>query len=133
MTKTETKSKSANSHKTLALLDVHAILHRAYHALPEFLSSKGEPTGALYGLASMLMKIITDLKPDYIVACYDLPQKTFRHEAYDAYKAGRAKTDEALIMQLKNSRQIFEGFNIPMYDSPGFEADDILGTIVEQI
>ena len=122
-----------NETKTLVLLDAHAIIHRAYHALPEFLSSKGEPTGALYGLASMLMKIITDLKPDYIVACYDLPQKTFRHEAYDGYKKGRAKTDEALIVQLKNSRQIFEAFNIPMYDSPGFEADDILGTIVEKV
>lgn len=120
------------SNKTLVLLDAHAIIHRAYHALPEFLSAKGEPTGALYGLSSMLMKIITDLKPDYIVACYDLPQKTFRHEAYSAYKAGRAKTDVALITQLKNSRQIFEGFNIPVYDAPGFEADDILGTIVEK-
>ena len=118
--------------KKLVLLDAHAIIHRAYHALPEFLSSKGEPTGALYGLSSMLMKIIIDLKPDYIVACYDLPQKTFRHEAYDGYKAGRAKADDALIMQLKNSRQIFEGFNIPIYDAPGFEADDVLGTIVEK-
>ena len=91
----------AKNNKTLVLLDSHAIIHRAYHALPEFLSSSGEPTGALYGLSSMLMKIITELKPDYIAACYDLPQKTFRHEAYDAYKAGRAKTDEALIVQLK--------------------------------
>ena len=118
--------------KTLVLLDAHAIIHRAYHALPEFLSSAGEPTGALYGLSTMLMKIITELKPDYIVACYDLPQKTFRHEAYDAYKAGRAKADEALISQLKNSRKIFEAFNVPIYDAPGFEADDILGTIVEK-
>ncbi|MFA6273739.1 MAG: DNA polymerase [Candidatus Paceibacterota bacterium] len=122
-----------NDTKTLVLLDSHAIIHRAYHALPEFLSSKGEPTGALYGLTSMLMKIITDLKPDYIVACYDLPQKTFRHEAYDAYKAGRAKTDEALISQLKDSRKIFEAFNIPTYDAPGFEADDVIGTIVEKM
>ncbi len=119
--------------KTLVLLDSHAIIHRAYHALPEFLSSKGEPTGALYGLSTMLMKIITDLKPDYIVACYDLPQKTFRHEAYDQYKAGRAKTDDALVLQLKNSRQIFEAFNVPIYDAPGFEADDVLGTIVEKL
>ena len=119
--------------KTLVLLDAHAIIHRAYHALPEFLSSKGEPTGALYGLTSMLMKIVTDLKPDYIVACYDLPQKTFRHEAYDAYKAGRAKADEALVLQLINSRQIFDAFGVPIYDAPGFEADDVLGTIVEQI
>jgi len=122
-----------SSKKSLVLLDAHAIIHRAYHALPEFLSSKGEPTGALYGLSSMLMKIITDLKPDYIVACYDLPQKTFRHEVYEAYKGTRAKADEALIFQLKNSRKIFEAFNIPIYDSPGFEADDLLGTIVEKM
>ena len=119
--------------KTLVLLDAHAIIHRAYHALPDFLSSKGEPTGALYGLASMLMKIVTDLKPDYIVACYDLPGKTFRHEVYDGYKAKRLKTEDALIHQLKNSRQIFEAFNVPIYDSPGFEADDVLGTIVEKL
>ncbi len=116
----------------LVLLDAHAIIHRAYHALPEFLSSKGEPTGALYGLSSMIMKIVTDLKPDYIVACYDLPGKTFRHVAYDAYKAGRAKADDALITQLKKSRAIFEAFNIPIYDSTGFEADDVLGTICEK-
>ncbi len=121
-----------NKAKTLVLLDSHAIIHRAYHALPEFMSSEGIPTGALYGLSTMIMKIITDLKPDYIVACYDLPQKTFRHEAYDAYKAGRKKTDDALVLQLQNSRSIFEAFNIPIYDSPGFEADDILGTIVEK-
>lgn len=120
-----------NKDKTLVLLDAHAIIHRAYHALPDFMSSSGEPTGALYGLSTMLMKIVSELKPDYIIACYDLPQKTFRHEAYDAYKAGRAKTDDALVVQLKNSRKIFEAFNIPIYDAPGFEADDVLGTIVE--
>lgn len=118
--------------KLLVLLDAHAIIHRAYHALPDFLSSGGEPTGALYGVSNMLMKIIADLKPDYIVACYDLPQKTFRHIAYDAYKAGRAKADDALISQLISSRKIFEAFSIPIYDAPGFEADDVLGTIVEK-
>ena len=125
--------KDANNSKTLVLLDAHAIIHRAYHALPEFMSSKGEPTGALYGLSTMLMKIIGDLKPDYIVACYDLPDKTFRHEVYEAYKGKRAKTDDALITQLINSRKIFEAFNIPIYDAPGFEADDVLGTIVEKL
>ncbi len=128
MPKTDQKSS-----KTLVLLDAHAIIHRAYHALPEFLSSEGVPTGALYGISTMLMKIVGDLKPDYIVACYDLPEKTFRHEAYDGYKAGRAKTDDALISQLNSSREIFEAFNIPMYDAPGFEADDILGTIVSNL
>ncbi len=119
--------------KVLVLLDAHAIIHRAYHALPDFSASTGEPTGALYGLSNMLMKIIDDLKPDYIVACYDLPEKTFRHEAYDGYKAGRAKSDPALIAQLISSRKIFEAFNIPIYDAPGFEADDELGTIAEMM
>ena len=117
----------------LILLDSHAIIHRAYHALPDFMNSRGEPTGAIYGLATMLFKIITDLKPDYIVACFDLPKKTFRHEAYDAYKAGRAKADEALVAQLISSRDFFKALSIPMYECEGFEADDLLGTITEQL
>lgn len=122
-----------NNKKRLVLLDSHAIIHRAYHALPDFFSSSGEPTGALYGISNMIMKIILDLKPDYIVACYDLPQKTFRHEAYDDYKKGRAKADDALVSQIIKSRKIFEAFNIPIYEAPGFEADDLLGTIVEKM
>ncbi|HAO64466.1 TPA: hypothetical protein DCQ44_00605 [Candidatus Taylorbacteria bacterium] len=117
----------------LILLDAHAILHRAYHALPDFASSKGEPTGALYGIATMLIKIIQDLKPDYIVACFDLPQPTHRHEAYAEYKAGRHKADEELIAQIIRSRDVFAAFGVPMYDKPGFEADDILGTIVDKL
>jgi DNA polymerase-1 len=119
--------------KTIVLLDTHAIIHRAYHALPEFTSSKGEPTGALYGLATMLFKIITELKPDYIVACYDLPKKTFRHEAYDGYKKGRAKTDDALVAQIIRSRDFFKSFSIPMYECEGYEADDLLGTISSSV
>ncbi|MFA5773520.1 MAG: DNA polymerase [Candidatus Paceibacterota bacterium] len=117
----------------LILLDSHAIIHRAYHALPEFMNSRGEPTGAIYGLATMLFKIITELKPDYIIACFDLPKKTFRHEAYDNYKAGRAKTDETLVSQLIRSRDFFKACSIPIYEYEGFEADDLLGTIAEQI
>ncbi len=127
------KSKEKSSEKTLILLDAHAILHRAYHALPEFSSSKGEPTGALYGLSTMIMKIIKDLKPDYIVGCFDLPQPTFRHEAYEAYKLGRAKAEDDLIHQIKRSRDIFSALGIPAYELPGFEADDLLATIVEKM
>lgn len=125
------KKISKKETKTLALLDVHAILHRAYHALPDFQSSKGEPTGALYGLCTMLIKLVKDVDPDYIAACYDLPEPTMRHEVYDGYKAGRKKTDDALVHQLERSKDIFKAFHIPMYSSPGFEADDMLGTIVE--
>jgi len=126
-------AKDSNTKEKLVLLDTHAIIHRAYHALPEFMNSKGEPTGALYGLATMLFKIINDLKPDYIAACFDLPKKTFRHEAYKDYKAGRAKADEALVAQLIRSREFFKALSIPMYECEGFEADDLLGTISEQV
>ena len=121
------------SQKTLVLLDVHAILHRAYHALPEFESSKGEPTGALYGLCTFLIKLVKDLKPDYIIACYDLPGGTMRHEVYKDYKAGRKEIDKELISQLERSKDVFTALNISMYSSPGFEADDMLGTIVEKL
>lgn len=115
------------------LLDAHAILHRAYHALPDFTSPKGEPTGALYGVVAMLLKIIEELKPDYIAACFDLPKPTYRHEVYDGYKAGRPKTDDLLIAQIERSRDVFAACNIPVFENPGFEADDILGSIVEQV
>ncbi|MCE9628472.1 MAG: hypothetical protein K8Q91_00515 [Candidatus Vogelbacteria bacterium] len=124
--------KKNNQTKTLVLFDAHAILHRAYHALPDFTSTSGEPTGALYGLAAMLIRIIAELKPDYMAACYDLPEPTFRKQVYEAYKAGRAKTDDALVAQMDRSREIFTAFNIPIYDKPGFEADDIIGTIVAE-
>ncbi|MEK7081463.1 MAG: DNA polymerase [Patescibacteria group bacterium] len=127
------KKEAKESRKKLVLLDAHAIIHRAYHALPEFSTSKGQPTGGLYGVSAMLIKIINELKPDYIVACYDLPKPTFRHEVYKDYKAGRAKAEEDLISQIIESRKIFEAFNIPIYEKEGFEADDILGTIVEEL
>ena len=125
--------KESSKRKRLVLLDAHAIIHRAYHALPEFTSSKGEPTGALYGLAAMLLKMIQDLKPDYLVACYDLPGPTYRHEVYEGYKGKRPQLDESLAQQLNRSRDIFAVFNIPIYEHPGFEADDMLGTIVEEM
>ncbi len=117
----------------LILLDAHAILHRAYHALPDFMTAKGEPTGALYGLSAMLIGIIENFKPDYIVACYDVKGPTYRHEAYKEYKAQRKVADDELITQMKRSRDIFTALNIPIYDKQGFEADDMLGTIVEQL
>ncbi len=123
----------AKSKKTLVLLDVHAILHRAYHALPEFKSSKGEPTGALYGLCTFLIKLTKDVKPDYIIACNDLAGPTMRHDVYDGYKDGRKKTDEALVAQFDRALDVFKAMNIPIYSSPGFEADDMLGTIVEKL
>ncbi|HVV15207.1 MAG TPA: DNA polymerase [Candidatus Paceibacterota bacterium] len=121
------------SKKRLVILDTHAILHRAFHALPDFASSKGVPTGALYGLVSMLVRIASDLKPDYIAAAFDLPKPTHRHLAYDKYKSHRPKTDDALVAQIEQSREVLKAFGIPLYENEGFEADDVIGTIVEEM
>lgn len=118
--------------KRLVILDTHAIIHRAYHALPELSSSKGEPTGGLYGLLSILLKIIKDFGPDYIVAATDLPGPTFRDAVYKDYKGTRAKTDDALIDQIKKMPALLEAFGIPVYSAKEFEADDVIGTIVER-
>jgi len=123
---------ASKNKKKLVILDAHAILHRAYHALPDFTSPAGEPTGALYGVVAMILKIIEEFKPDYVVACYDLPEPTYRHDAFSDYKGKREKTDDALITQINRSRDILDVFNIPIYEKVGFEADDLLGTISHQ-
>jgi DNA polymerase-1 len=125
--------KKENKNKRLILLDSHAIIHRAYHALPQFSNVKGEPTGALYGLVAMLLKIIQELKPDYIVATFDLHGPTFRHHAAESYKAGRKENDADLDLQLERSLDIFKAFGIPVYSHENFEADDMIGTIVEKM
>ncbi len=119
--------------KRIILLDSHAIIHRAYHAIPDFASSKGEPTGALYGLVSMLLKMTADLKPQYVAAARDLPGGTYRHTVYEAYKATRMEADKALVAQLIRAPNVFESFGIPLYEASGFEADDVLATIVRQL
>ncbi|MDB5254078.1 MAG: polA [Parcubacteria group bacterium] len=123
--------KAKTNKQRLVLLDAHAIIHRAYHALPDFATSSGEPTGALFGVATMLIKIIEELNPTYIVACFDLPQKTHRHLVYEEYKGTRKKLDENLEIQLERSKELFTAWGVPIYSEPGFEADDILGTMVE--
>lgn len=117
--------------KTLVLLDSHAIIHRAYHAMPDFTSSSGRPTGALYGLSMMLLSIIKKFEPTYIFAAFDLPKPTYRHEAYADYKSGRKKSDPELSEQIQGARSVFKAFNIPIYEQEGFEADDVIGTLVE--
>lgn len=139
MTKTKTQSKSKTFNEArgkprrLLLLDSHAILHRAYHALPDLSSSSGVPTGALYGLMTMLLKSIADLKPDYIVATRDRAEKTYRHELFEDYKGTRAKTEEALVQQLTHANDVFDAFGIPVLDAVGFEADDVVGTVATQV
>ncbi len=117
----------------VVILDSHAVLHRAYHAIPGLSSSKGEPTGALYGLTTMLLKAIDDLEPDYFIAARDLPGGTHRHELFEEYKATRAKAEDELVVQLGRAPEVFKAFGIPVYEKEGYEADDIIGAIVKQL
>lgn len=133
MPKAKTTKKETEKKKRVVILDSHAIIHRAYHALPDFSSSKGEPTGALYGLSTMVFGIIKEFKPDYIFAAFDLPKPTYRHTVYADYKSGRKALDENLITQIKRSREVFKAFNIPILEKEGFEADDVIGTIAKEL
>jgi len=118
--------------KRLVLLDTHAIIHRSYHALPPLTNSKGEPTGAVYGVAAFLIKLANDLHPDYLAAAFDLPEPTFRHDAYEGYKAQRPEAPDDLITQFDLSRELVTAFGIPIFEAKGFEADDIIGTLAHQ-
>ncbi len=111
------------------MLDSHAIIHRAYHALPDFATSAGKPTGALYGLVSMVLSIVTTFQPDHIIACFDLPGGTFRTALFEGYKGHRKETDDALVAQLEEAREVLAALGIPVCDKKGFEADDLLGTL----
>ncbi|MCX8015971.1 MAG: DNA polymerase I [Patescibacteria group bacterium] len=118
--------------KTLVLIDSHALIHRCYHALPNLTTPKNEPIGAVYGTIRILFKIIKELKPDYLAACFDLAEPTFRHKEYKEYKAKRPKTDEALISQFQKIKEFFEKAKIKYFELPGYEADDLIGTLVKK-
>ena len=124
---------AADSKPHLLVLDVPSLVHRAYHAIPQhFSTASGEPTNAVFGFVNMLIKLVHDLEPQFVVAAFDLPGDTFRHEKFAAYKANRPETDEALIVQFGRIRQVIAALGIPSLESPGFEADDVLGAMAMQ-
>ncbi|KKR63501.1 hypothetical protein A2210_00905 [Candidatus Woesebacteria bacterium RIFOXYA1_FULL_40_18] len=116
----------------LILIDGNAILHRAYHALPPLTSKKGEPIGAVYGFISMLLRVVQDLKPTHITVAFDTAKPTFRHVAYVGYQAQRPRVDSELGSQFKIAKEVLESFGIPTFAAPGFEADDVIGTLAFQ-
>jgi DNA polymerase I len=119
--------------KKLLLIDSHALIHRMFHAMAPLTGPQGEPVGALYGLAKLLLKIKAELNPDYIAACGDRPEPTFRKEQYTAYKATRQPTDTDLIPQITKMREVFDWFKIRFFELPGFEADDLIGTLATKL
>lgn len=117
----------------LVILDSHGILFRAFFALGNapnpLMTSKGELSFATYGYAESLLRVIEQLRPTHICAAWDAPGKTFRHEAREEYKATRRETPADLLPQMERVREMLEAFNIPVFEQPGFEADDLAGTI----
>lgn len=117
----------------LILIDSHAVIHRAYHALPPLHTPDGEPTNAVYGFTTILLRILRELKPDFVVAAFDLPGPTFRHVAYERYKAQRPETPSDLSSQFTKVREVLAAFSIPVFEKEGYEADDIIGTIAKKL
>ncbi len=120
---------SQASGKRLMLVDGHGLAYRAYHALPETLAtSDGEPTNAIFGFTSMLLDALKEYKPDFVIVSFDVG-KTFRHEAFEEYKAHRAPMPDDLRNQIDRIYTVLDALNIPIHSKDGFEADDVIGTI----
>ena len=119
--------------KRLLLFDGNALVHRAFHALPPLAVTKtGEITGAVYGFASMVLKVLSELRPTHCAIAFDYPAPTFRHRQFEPYKAQRPPAPEELKGQFHRVRQLAEAFHIPIFEVEGYEADDILGTLCRQ-
>ncbi|MBT3363714.1 MAG: DNA polymerase I [Chloroflexi bacterium] len=116
----------------LVLFDAHALIHRAFHAIPPLILKNGQHTNAVFGFAGMLLKTLNNLKPTHVAVAFDSPGPTFRHEQYKEYKAHRPKTPEELTSQFATVRELVEAFNIPAFALTGYEADDLLGTLGRQ-
>lgn len=117
----------------LLLIDGHAILHRAYHALPpNFTAPDGTQTNAVYGFTSMLLRVLSDLKPDYLAVAFDLPQPTFRQQLYTAYQGKRPEMEGNLSGQIPLVHEMLEALNVAHFEVGGFEADDVIGTLAKQ-
>ncbi len=116
----------------LLLIDANSIIHRCYHALPPLSTPLGEPSGALYGVSSILLKIAQNNPPRYVAACFDRPEPTFRKEKYKEYKAQRPPAPSDLISQIIAAKEVFREFGITVFEAPGFEADDIIATLASR-
>ena len=122
-----------NQKQLLLLFDGHALVHRAFHALPALAVTRtGEPTGAVYGFASMVLKVVNDIKPTYWAVAFDSPAPTFRHTRFEDYKAHRPPAPDELKVQFTRVRELVNAFNLTSFEVDGYEADDILGALCQQ-
>jgi DNA polymerase-1 len=124
--------RQAQDKNQLVLIDGNAILHRAYHALPPLTTRSGELVNAVYGFATMLLKILQEMKPKYVAVAFDTAKPNFRHQEYVGYQAHRPRVDSELVGQIEKVHELVRAFNIPIFSVEGFEADDVIGTLVKQ-
>ena len=120
--------------ETLYLLDGMALAYRAYFAFINrpLVNSRGENTSAIYGFVMTLMRILEEERPDHVAVVFDTPEPTFRHEKFPDYKATREKMPEDMASQLNKLKEVVRAFNAPLLEQPGFEADDIIGTLARR-
>jgi len=128
MSKTKETSNPSNQGGILYLIDGSAYIHRAFHAVRGLSNSKGLPTNAVFGFTRMLIKLVEDRQPSYMAMCFDAKGPTFRHEIYPDYKANRPSMPQEMAVQLPYIKKVTAGFNIPVVEMSGFEADDLMGT-----
>jgi len=121
-----------NEKKRLIIIDSNSVIHRAFHALPRLTTKEGDLVNAVYGFLLVFFKAIKDFQPDFIAAAFDFPAPTFRHKKYKEYKAKRPPTPKELAEQMPKIKKVLNAFNVPIFEKQGFEADDIIGTLVKQ-
>lgn len=119
--------------KKLLLIDGNAILHRAYHAYPPLTNPAGVVINAVFGFFSMLLTVLTDQKPDYLVVCFDRSKPTIRQTMFAGYHAHRPKVDDGFISQVRIVDDIVERMNASVFTLDGYEADDLIGTIASKV
>jgi DNA polymerase-1 len=118
--------------KKFYIIDGNSLVYRAFFAVPPFATTKGIPTNAVFGFTKMLLKIINEKQPDYLVVVFDAKGPTFRSETFEQYKAHRPKMPDELVLQKPYIRRMVEGLNIPVFEVPGIEADDVIGTMAKR-
>lgn len=124
-------SMSSKEKNQLILIDGNAILHRAFHALPE-LTKNGEAVQAVYGFFSMLLRVIEDIKPEYLIVCFDRPKPTFRKQLYVGYQAHRPASPDGFGPQMEKVHTLLEKMKVTIFEMDGYEADDVIGTLATQ-
>jgi len=118
--------------ENFVIIDANSVIHRAFHALPPLKTKDGEIVNAVYGFLLVLFKLLKELKPKYLVACFDLPLPTFRKQAFAEYKAHRKKAPDELYNQIPVVKEVLRKFNVPVFEKAGYEGDDLIGTLAQK-